>query len=86
MSHPSLARTILTLNRSGIPATIPSILAAHPPTTDKDSLLNTLDLLIDWGLVDGEYQGLRGGRGGYCYTISDIGIQMLNAATPTVAS
>jgi hypothetical protein len=73
-----VAIEIRGLNRDGVPADIPTIVARLQPGMPKPVVLHALDELTDWMVVDGYYDAVGKNRAGYCYEITDEAVSMVD--------
>lgn len=73
-----VAIEIQALNRDGVPADIPTIVARLHPGMSKITVLHALDELTDWMVVDGYYDAVGKNRAGYCYEITDEAVPMVD--------
>lgn len=72
-----LAVEILAMNREKTPATTTALVERLDGVMDRNTVSNALDELGDYGVVEGHYGPVGGGRAGYHYEISF-------AATPLI--
>ena len=73
-----VAIEIQALNRDGVPADIPALVARLHPGMSKITVLHALDELTDWMVVDGYYNAVGKNRAGYCYEIADEAVPMVD--------